>query len=72
MPAPKSPPTAPVPRQRDETDLDELTDAQKEFMEDLRVSLIQMKNGDVMPAREALRQIRLELEAEQDGNHPDG
>ncbi len=72
MPSPKPPPAAPAPKQRDETALDELTDAQKEFMEDLRVSLIQMKNGDVMPAREALRQIRLELEAEQDGNHPDG
>ncbi|MCY3866479.1 MAG: hypothetical protein OXG68_13665 [Chloroflexi bacterium] len=61
MPAPKSPPTAPVPRQRDEANLDELTDAQKEFMEDLRVSLIQMKNGDVMPARDALREIEREI-----------
>ena len=51
------PPKAPVPQQRDETDLDELTPAQAEFMEDLRVSLIQMKNGEVMPAREALREI---------------
>ena len=72
MPDPKPPPSAIFPDQRDDADLDELTDAQKEFMEDLRVSLIQMKHGDVMPAREALRQIRLELEAEQDGNHPDG
>ncbi|MDE2637484.1 MAG: hypothetical protein OXI30_14065 [Chloroflexota bacterium] len=72
MPDPKPSLSATVPDQRDETDLDELTDAQAEFMEDLRVSLIQMKNGDVMPAREALRQIRLELETEQDGNHPDG
>lgn len=55
-----------------ELDTSELTQAQAEFLEDLRISLIQMKNGDVMPAREALRQIRLELEAEQDGNHPDG
>ncbi len=72
MPDPKLSPSAPVPQTRDETDLEELTDAQAEFMEDLRVSLIQMKNGDVMPAREALRKIRLELEAEDDGNHPDG
>ncbi len=63
---------ASAPKQRDETDLEELTPDQAEFLEDLRVSLIQMKNGDVMPAREALRQIRLELEAEQDGNRPDG
>ena len=37
---------------------------QAEFLEDLRVSLIQMKNGDVMPAREALRAIERELKAE--------
>ncbi len=61
MPSPKPSPTAPVPQQRDDAELDELTDAQVEFMEDLRVSLIQMKNGDVMPAREALREIEREL-----------
>ncbi len=72
MPSPNPAPSVNAPPLHDDADLDELTDAQKEFMEDLRVSLIQMKNGDVMPAREALRQIRLELEAEQDGNHPDG
>ena len=72
MPDPKPPPSATAPLQRDNADLDELTDAQIEFLEDLRVSLRQMKNGDVMPAREALREIRLELEAEDDGNHPDG
>ena len=57
-------PPAPLPQQRDDADLDELTDAQIEFMEDLRVSLIQMKNGDVMPAREALREIERELNCE--------
>ncbi len=72
MPSPKPSPTAPAPQQRDETDSDNLTEAQIEFLEDLRASLLQMKNGDVMPAREALHQIRLELEAEQDGNRPDG
>lgn len=61
MPSPKPAPIAPVQRQREETELDELTDAQKEFMEDLRISLIQMKNGDVMPAREALREIEREI-----------
>ncbi len=57
-------PKASAPQQLDETDLEELTPAQAEFMEDLRISLIQMKNGDVMPAREALREIERELEAE--------
>ncbi len=61
MPSPKPPPSAPAPQQRDETDLDELTEAQAEFMEDLCISLIQMKNGDVMPALEALREIRESL-----------
>lgn len=64
MPSPKPSPRVPVPQQRDETDLDELTEAQAEFLADLRVSLQQMKNGDVMPAREALREICHELEAE--------
>ena len=72
MTIPDPSPAAPAPTQRDETELEELTPAQAEFMEDLRISLIQMKNGEVMPAREALRQIRLELEAEQDGNQTDG
>ena len=61
MPSPKPPPSAPAPQQRDDADLDELTEAQAEFMEDLRISLIQMKNGDVMPAREALCEIRESL-----------
>ena len=71
MPSPKPPPAAPAPKQRDEANLDELTDAQKEFMEDLRVSLIQMKNGDVMPALEALREIEREIELEENGSRPD-
>ena len=58
-PEPNAP--APAPPQRDETDLDELTEAQAEFLEDLRISLIQMKNGEVMPAREALREIEREF-----------
>lgn len=71
MPSPNPPPTASAPKLHDETDLDELTDAQKEFMEDLRVSLIQMKNGDVMPALEALREIEREIELEENGSRPD-
>lgn len=62
---------APAPPQRDETDLEELTEAQAEFMEDLRISLIQMKNGEVMPALEALREIEREVELEENGSRPD-
>jgi len=54
MSTPKPSPGAPAPGQREETDLDELTEAQAECLEDLRISLIQMKNGDVMPDLEAL------------------
>ena len=50
----------------------ELTEAQVEFLDDLRVSLKEMKQGKVQPAREALREIRRELETEDDGNRPDG
>ncbi len=64
MPTPNPPPKASAPQQLDESDLEELTPAQAEFMEDLRISLIQMKNGDVMPAREALREIERELSCE--------
>ena len=64
MSSPNPPPKAPAPQQLDETDLEELTPAQAEFMEDLRISLIQMKNGDVMPAREALREIEREFSRE--------
>lgn len=64
MTTPKPAPTAPVPGQRDDTDLEPLTEAQREFLDDLRVSLIQMKNGDVMPAREALREIEREFKCE--------
>jgi len=53
-------------------EMPELTEAQVEFLEDLRVSLTEMKQGKVQPAREALREIRRELEAEDDGNSPDG
>lgn len=62
MTTPKPSPAAHVPGQREEIELEPLTDAQREFMDDLRVSLIQMKNGDVMPAREALREIEREAE----------
>lgn len=71
MPTPKPSPTAPVPQQRDETDSDDLTDAQIEFLDDLRVSLLQMKNGDVMPALEAMHEIEREIELEENGSRPD-
>ena len=49
-----------------------LTAAQTEFLDDLRVSLNQMQQGNVQQAREALREIRHELNAEDDGNSSDG
>ena len=63
----ESPSTTPGPRQHDDTDLDELTACQAEFLEDLRASLIDMKEGRVMPAREALREIEREIELEERG-----
>ena len=51
-------------REKTTPDTPELTEAQAEFLEDLRISLIQMKNGEVMPAREALREIERELKCE--------
>ncbi len=39
----------------------ELTEAQIEFLDDLRVSLKEMKQGKVQPAREALCEIRESL-----------
>ncbi|MDE2748522.1 MAG: hypothetical protein OXI34_06135 [Chloroflexota bacterium] len=56
--------SAPTTRESTGSESSELTEAQAEFLEDLRVSLIQMKNGDVMPAREALRQIEREYKCE--------
>ena len=53
-------------------DTSELTEAQAEILEDLRVTLIQMKNGDVMPAREALREIEREIHLEEYGSRPAG
>ena len=61
MTTPKPSPAAPVTDRREETELEPLTEAQREFLDDLRVSLIQMKNGDVMPAREACSRSVLSL-----------
>lgn len=44
--------------------VDNLTPAQQELLRDLRESLQQMKRGELLPARETLREIELELEAE--------
>lgn len=71
MTTPKPSPAAPAPHQRDDADLDELTEAQTEFLADLRISLQQMKNGEVMPAREALREIEREIELQENGSRPD-
>ena len=35
--------------------------AESQFAEDLRVSIQQMQNGDVLPTRERLQELRLEL-----------
>ncbi len=67
----ESPLSATAPPQKDKLKGPELTDAQIEFLEDLRVSLLQMKNGDVMPALEALREIEREIELEENGSRPD-
>ena len=52
-------------------DHEDLTAAQQELLRDMRVSLKQMKRGELLPAREALREIQLELEAEDDANSSD-
>ena len=72
MSASKSSSSPSVRPQRNKLEMTSLTEAQIEFLDDLRVSLEQMKQGKVQPARQALREIRLELEAEDDGNCPDG
>ena len=72
MSAKKSSPSPSVTPERNRQETTSLTEAQSEFLDDLRVSLTQMKQGKVQPAREALREIRLELESEDDGNSPDG
>ena len=71
MSNPKPAPTASAPQQREETDLEELTPAQAEFLEDLRISLIEMKQGKVMPALEALREIEREIQLEENGRRSD-
>ena len=72
MSASKSSSSPSVTPQRNKLEMTSLTEAQIEFLDDLRVSLEQMKQGKVQPARQALSEIRLELEAEDDGNCPDG
>ena len=49
---------------REKTTLDApvLTKAQAELLDNLRVSLTEMKQGTVQPARESLREIRRKLE----------
>ncbi len=66
-----SPSTSDTPV-KDKLETQSLTEAQIEFLDDLRISLTQMKQGKVQPARKAICEIRLELEAEDDGNSPDG
>lgn len=49
----------------------ELNAEQKELLNDMRVSLRQLKRGKGLPAREALREIWQELEAEDDESNSD-
>ncbi|MCE2472045.1 MAG: hypothetical protein J4G18_09110 [Anaerolineae bacterium] len=52
-------------------DQDELALAQQELLSDMRVSLGQVRRGEALPAREALRELRAELEAEDNANRTD-
>ena len=72
MSASESSPSPAVTPPGNKPETSSLTEAQIEFMDDLRISLTQMKQGKVQPARAALREIRHELEAEDDGSRPDG
>ncbi len=71
MPVTNPPPSLPSMHKATAPDNDGLTDAQIEFMDDLRASLVQMKNGDVMPALEAMHEIEREIELEENGSRPD-
>lgn len=48
-----------------------LTAEQQELLHDMRVSLKQMKRGELLPARETLREIDLELDAEDNAHTSD-
>ena len=48
-----------------------LTPAQQELLRDLRASLKQLKRGELLPARETLREIDLEIEAEENARISD-
>ena len=52
-------------------DQEELTAAQQELLRDMRTSLAQIRRGDLLPARESLREVRTELEAEDNANRSD-
>ena len=45
---------------------DELSEGSRQFLEDLRVSLRQVRKGETIDAKESLEAIRRELEQEQD------
>ena len=48
-----------------------LTPAQQKLLGDLRASLKQLKRGELLPARETLREIDLEIEAEENARISD-
>ena len=62
MSASKSPPSTPA---KTGLETSELTEAQAQFLADLRASLLDMKHGRVQPALEALREIEREIAAEE-------
>ena len=50
---------------------EDLTPRQQELLRDMRASLRQLKRGDLLPAREALREIELDTEAEENARTSD-
>lgn len=66
-----SPGISPVRKQSRIPDQDDLSEAQRELLSDMRISLDQVRRGEGLPAREALRVLRAELDAEDNANHTD-
>ena len=58
-------------KDRETPGVEKLTEAQIELLRDMRVSLRQLKRGEGLPAREALREIRVELESEDNAGNSD-
>ena len=50
---------------------EELSPAQQELLRDMRASLKQMKRGELLPARETLREMDLDLELKDNASTTD-